>query len=63
MGAGRKTATYDVDSKAAVHDNKEEAKRNLGEVGKLGGVIFGEHLPLIASWPSTIRHPQGTQGG
>lgn len=41
MGAGRKTSTYDVDTSAASVASFEEAKRNLGETGKLGGVIFG----------------------
>ena len=45
MGAGRKTSTYEADTKANTKASVEEAKRNLGEVGKLGAVIFGEHAP------------------
>ena len=44
MGAGRKTSTYDVDTKSSAGTPSfEEARRNLGEAGKLGGVVFGEH--------------------
>ena len=42
MGAGRKTSTYDVDTKAESEHAKwkfENEQRLLGE--KLGGVIFG----------------------
>ena len=42
MGAGRKTSTYDVDTKAEHEHAKwkfENEQRLLGE--KLGGVIFG----------------------
>lgn len=51
MGAGRKTSTYDVDTKSSAHASIEEAKRNLGELGKLGGVIFGApvHQHVIVS--------------
>lgn len=57
MGAGRKTSTYDVDTSAATVASFEDAKRNLGETGKLGGVIFGAlflQYDVILVWRPSV---------
>ena len=44
MGAGRKTQTVDVDSKAYGQLSFEQRQRNLGPA-QLKGCIFGQHSP------------------
>ena len=61
MGAGRKTSTYDVDTKAEHELAKwkfENEQRLLGE--KLGGVIFGinpNHEQIFADSIGYIHDP------
>lgn len=43
MGAGRKTFTYDHDTRNETNYRFEEQQRNLGP--QLGGVIFSEPCP------------------
>jgi hypothetical protein len=50
MGAGRRTQTYDVDTRNETNYRFEQQQKNLG--AQLGGVIFSELHP---GWP--CLHP------
>lgn len=54
MGAGRKTSTYDVDTRAGEVRSFEDLQRNLTQ--ELGGCIFGA-CPEVSSLSMCCEQP------